>query len=74
VQTLIGHTDRITDVSISGNYVVTKSADKTVRSWDIKTGKCMQILATDVSAIAVNNSFLATGIVGAVKVWKKVYE
>ncbi|KAG9284269.1 hypothetical protein G9A89_002079 [Geosiphon pyriformis] len=39
-----GHTERINDVKLKDNILVTGSSDRTVRVWDIETGECTQIL------------------------------
>jgi WD40 repeat protein len=39
-----GHTDAVTAVAISGDIVLTGSADGTARVWDIETGFCTQIM------------------------------
>ena len=39
-----GHTDAVTAVAISGDSVLTGSADGTARVWDIETGFCTQIM------------------------------
>ena len=42
---LEGHSDRLTSASFSndGNFVVTSSLDRTVRTWDAASGKCIHI-------------------------------
>lgn len=39
-----GHTDAVTAVAISGDIVLTGSADGSARVWDIETGFCTQIM------------------------------
>ena len=43
---LEGHEDRIYDVALSadGKTIVSGSADKTVRIWDMKSGSCIRVL------------------------------
>lgn len=43
---LIGHTDRITffDICTATHHAATSSLDKTLRLWNLQTGKCVHIL------------------------------
>lgn len=38
---LSGHTDYITHLVMHKNYLISASADQTMRKWDMTTGKCM---------------------------------
>src|SRR6266498_2422858 len=44
VKFLRGHRERITDAKLKENILVTGSADRTVRIWNIKTGECIRTL------------------------------
>lgn len=48
---LSGHTDYITDILIYENYLVSASADQTMRKWDMTTGKCMFICTGHTSLV-----------------------
>lgn len=80
INTLTGHTDKVTSVVISpdGKTVVSGCADKTVKVWNLYTGKIIRTLAGhagEISSIAVSpdGNFLAVGISDTprsnVKVW-----
>jgi ribosome biogenesis protein ERB1 len=45
----LGHTDiiRSLDISPDGQWLVTGSDDKTVRVWDVETGRCVHIFHVD---------------------------
>ena len=40
-QTLTGHSDWITSIAVSEKLFATASLDKTVKLWDLNTGKCI---------------------------------
>ncbi|ANB11445.1 Mdv1p [Sugiyamaella lignohabitans] len=44
VETFAAHVGEITALNFSDNTLVTGSADKTIRQWDIQTGRCLQTL------------------------------
>ncbi|CCF55773.1 hypothetical protein KAFR_0A03380 [Kazachstania africana CBS 2517] len=44
IYTFDSHTDEITAISSYHENLVSGSRDKTIRQWDLKTGKCIQIL------------------------------
>ena len=46
VRTLEGHTDKVTSVALTpdGRHAVSSSHDKTLRVWEIATGRCIRIL------------------------------
>lgn len=46
MQTLTGHTDKVTSVAVSpdGTIIASGSYDETIRVWDIETGKTIQVL------------------------------
>jgi hypothetical protein len=78
--TLTGHSDKITSVAISsdGLTVVSGSADKTIKVWNLYTGKVIRTLTGnigEVSSVAVSSdgNFLAVGSCehpkSNVKVW-----
>jgi hypothetical protein len=81
INTLCGHSDKVTSVVISpdGKAIVSGCADKTVKVWNIHTGKKLRTItghAGEISSIAVSpdGNFLAVGISDTprsnVKVWQ----
>ncbi|CAJ0917824.1 18726_t:CDS:2 [Entrophospora sp. SA101] len=50
---LKGHRERINDAKLKENILVTGSADRTVRIWNVETGECINALS--------GNSFSSTG-------------
>lgn len=44
---LEGHTDKINAIYLDDNTILSCSNDKTIRVWDIKSGKCVHILTHD---------------------------
>lgn len=78
--TLNEHSDKITSVAISpdGRTLVSGCADKTIKVWDIKTGKLIRTLSGNIGevssvAISPDGNFLAVGSCehpkSNVKVW-----
>ncbi|CCK68608.1 Mdv1p KNAG_0B01610 [Huiozyma naganishii CBS 8797] len=63
------HSDEVTALSINFNHLLSGSQDRTVRQWDMNTGKCVQTL--DVSFVnALSHSLVTTldpPVVGALK-------
>jgi len=55
---LIGHSDYITHILIDENYLVSASADRTMRKWDITNGQCLFVYSGHTSLI---NRILCTG-------------
>jgi WD40 repeat protein len=55
---LSGHTDYITQVLIYENYLFSASADKTVRKWDMPSGKCLFVCTGHTSLV---NRIVCTG-------------
>ena len=55
---LEGHEDYVTFVTVVENYVVSSSADKTVRKWDMSTCECLLILQGHTSTV---NKIICTG-------------
>jgi WD40 repeat protein len=55
---LSGHTEYITDILMIENSLVSSSADKTVRKWDIITGQCMFVCIGHTSLV---NRITCTG-------------
>ena len=56
--TLEAHLDEITALNFRGNVLVSGSADKTLRQWDLEKGRCVQTL--DVMWAAAQASALST--------------
>lgn len=77
VITLVGHSDTVNAVTVTPDdrIVVTASRDKTVRLWDIYTGRMMRILeghAAAVNAVVVTpdgHEILSGSTDGSVRVW-----
>jgi len=58
--TLSSHVAEVTALHYEGNTLVSGSADKTLRQWDLETGRCVQtldVLWAAAQASAVNPSF-----------------
>ncbi|CCD23552.1 Caf4p NDAI_0B05190 [Naumovozyma dairenensis CBS 421] len=55
VLTFDSHSDEITALSFDGEYLISASRDKTVRQYDIISGKCFQTLATNFGSISKTN-------------------
>ena len=52
-----------------------ESADKTVRVWDLKTGKCLQMLTNkaNISAVSLFGSFIViSNSDGIARIWKAI--
>ncbi|KAF3889982.1 MULTISPECIES: WD40 repeat domain-containing protein [Nostocales] len=78
--TLTGHSDKITSVAISsdGLTAVSGSADKTIKVWNLSTGKVIRTLTGNIGevssvAVSADGNFLAVGSCehpkSNVKVW-----
>jgi WD40 repeat protein len=61
LQTLEGHSDRISSVAFShdSSRLASASHDKTVKIWDTGSGKCLQTL--EIGKVLLNISFDPTG-------------
>lgn len=72
VRRLAGHSNRISDVAFSpdGRWLATASLDRSLRVWDLPTGRCVDWLAFDAApttlAFSPTGEYLATAHVGAV--------
>ena len=67
-QTLIGHTDEVTSVAFTqdGQFLISGSADKSVKLWNLKTGQLIRTLrghtkTINTLAISPDNQFIASG-------------
>lgn len=47
----IGHQDYITQLVFSENYLISASADQTMRKWDVTSGECLWIFTGHTSLI-----------------------
>lgn len=56
--TLEGHEDYVTDLKIEENFVLSASADGTIRKWDLTTFECVLLFHGHVSTV---NKILCTG-------------
>ena len=77
VRTLRGHSESISRIAWSpdGRIIATPSADKTIRLWDVETGKCLRKLEMQDHELSV--SFDQTGCIlasgsgnGTIKLWE----
>lgn len=72
VRRLAGHSNRISDVAFSpdGRWLATASLDRSLRVWDLPTGRCVDWLSFDAApttlAFSPTGEYLATAHVGAV--------
>lgn len=48
---LVGHADYITHIIIEENYLISASADRTMRKWDLTSGECVLIFTGHTSLI-----------------------
>jgi WD40 repeat protein len=55
---LTGHADYITHILIDENYLVSASADRTMRKWDMTNGQCVFVYTGHTSLI---NRLVCTG-------------
>lgn len=55
---LIGHSDYITSIIIDENYLVSASADRTMRKWDMTNGECIFVFSGHTSLV---NRIVCTG-------------
>jgi WD40 repeat protein len=55
---LTGHSDYITHILIDENYLVSASADRTIRKWDLTNGQCVHVYTGHTSLI---NRIVCTG-------------
>ena len=55
---LTGHTDYITHILMQDNYLISASADQTMRKWDVTTGECVLIYTGHTSLV---NRMVCTG-------------
>ena len=61
--TLQSHVDEITALHFKGDVLVSGSADKTIRHWDLEKGRCVQTL--DVMWAAAQASATASAVEGS---------
>lgn len=68
-----GHDEIVWAVEVAGNRLLSASADKTIRMWDISSRRCEQVLedhARPVLSLAVCGSKLFSGSYDyTIKVW-----
>jgi len=78
LRTLVGHTDSVNSIAVSANnrYVVSGSADKTLKIWELASGQLTQTLEGHsdwVSAVAVSadNRYVVSGSADkTLKIWE----
>lgn len=68
ILTLEGHTDRVWAIAVSsdGNYIVSGSRDKTIKVWELKTGKLLRTIAghkKDITSLGIspNGKYIVSG-------------
>ncbi|EMR11178.1 hypothetical protein PNEG_00771 [Pneumocystis murina B123] len=61
IATLESHMDEITALHFIGNVLVSGSSDKTLKQWDLETGKCVQTLDI-LWATAQCNNYLSSSL------------
>lgn len=71
---LKGHSDSVLCVIFDHNYLASGSLDKTIRVWDLRTGKCLHVLKGHVKGVWCLNFFthylLVSGSFdGTIRVW-----
>ncbi|KAJ3338710.1 hypothetical protein HDU93_009116 [Gonapodya sp. JEL0774] len=61
VRTFVGHTGAITDIAFTPNnrWLVSSSADSTIRTWDLPSGLCVDVFG--VESVATSLSISPTG-------------
>jgi WD40 repeat protein len=76
IRTFKGHTDYVARglFTPDGYLAVTTSSDKTVRGWDIQSGKCLRVLEDHHDpviglSISANGQFMATMDFNAIMIW-----
>ncbi|MBF0456550.1 MAG: protein kinase [Nitrospirae bacterium] len=77
VNSLIGHRGKITGVAVfsDNRHAITASSDKTLRFWDIITGKCIRVLEGHTGGVTAlglamdNRSIFSAGTDGTVRQW-----
>lgn len=75
LNTLIGHTDRITDVLVDGDRIISASLDKTVRIWNKHTGQHLHTLsnASGVIKIIVDGDTIISALTDTtIIIWNKI--
>jgi mitochondrial division protein 1 len=63
--TLSGHVDSVTALNFHGDTLVSGGADRTLRQWDLETGRCVQTLDVLWAAAQSNATVGSTGSSGA---------
>lgn len=44
LQKFVGHVDQVSALSFNGSTLVSAASDKTIRQWDVETGRCVQTI------------------------------
>ncbi len=74
-KTLEGHTNPVTSVAINEKYIVSGCIDKTIKIWNIETGKCLKTLKGHthwVESVAINEKYIVSGSDDkTIKIWVK---
>ncbi|MBF0516940.1 MAG: WD40 repeat domain-containing protein, partial [Nitrospirae bacterium] len=77
VNLLVGHRGKITALAVfsDNRHAITASDDKTLRFWDIATGKCIRVFeghtgaVTSLSLTVDNRSVVSAGADGTIRQW-----
>ena len=70
LHTLVGHTDWVESIAISGNRVVTGARDRTAKIWDLKTGELLYTLSGDwADSVAISGNRVITGGNLTARIW-----
>ncbi|CAF4145991.1 unnamed protein product [Rotaria sp. Silwood2] len=68
-----GHTDYITHIIMYENYLISGSADQTIRKWDMTNGQCMLVCTGHTSlvnrVICIGNFLLSTSYDRTARCW-----
>jgi WD40 repeat protein len=74
LMTLRGHTDDVYSVFVSGDYVVSGSADNTIKVWRLSTGSLVSTITGHtgpVYSVAVSGDYIVSGSADrTIKVWR----
>ncbi len=70
---LQGHDSFVTDMATDGKVMVSASVDKSLRVWDLKSGRCLARLGTgslNYYSVAIHRPYVFAGTQKTVEVWE----